>query len=209
MAEMTWLEWEGLMQERIDRAHALDGLEIQVHSLATMTPYDPSAGDTAPTIYYLRHGWAGRRASMVPRWPPGLLGGMIGRDMPYAPHMPWVTRWILHGRGHDLPRDVAYEIWSDMARWIKDTLFVGGPSPTEQWAHWQQKHRGMFGPEGSADKKIITPWEKDKGQDAKIKLKASRHAKKYPEKHADVYSSRSPKGFLESMFDTGPVVKKP
>lgn len=70
---------------------------VGVHTLATMTPYDRSAGGTKPIMHYLRHGWRGNRAMMRPRWPNG-VAPFIYSAKPYLPHMSLISRFIITGK---------------------------------------------------------------------------------------------------------------
>ncbi len=70
---------------------------IGVHTLATMTPYDPSAGGTRPIMYYLKRGWIGDRAHMRPRWPNGVVPFMAG-NRPYQPYLSLISRYVISGR---------------------------------------------------------------------------------------------------------------
>lgn len=74
---------------------------IEVHTLATMTPYDPTAGGTMPIMHYLKHGWQGDRAMMRARWPQGVVP-YVYRYKPYAKYTSLIPRYIIRGHagGH-------------------------------------------------------------------------------------------------------------
>lgn len=80
-------------RSRITHAEA----SIAAETLATMTPYDPTAGGTRPIMYYLKRGWRGRRAIMRPRWPDG-IAGWVHAAKPYQKYMRGISRYIISGR---------------------------------------------------------------------------------------------------------------
>lgn len=74
---------------------------IEVHTLATMTPYDPTAGGTMPIMHYLKYGWTGDRAMMRARWPQGVVP-YVYRYKPYARFASLIPQYIMRGHagGH-------------------------------------------------------------------------------------------------------------
>lgn len=203
---MSWMQWERKLAQRQQRAEALDGLCVEVHTLATMTPYDPSAGGTRPIMVYLQGGWRGSRAAMRPRWVGG-LGWRVKAAKPFWDHMTKINYWIMFGSGWTLPSDTSYDIWKSMADWVENNLFGMRVPPKEQWARWRRGEGGAYGSGGNVEPEIINPWERVPAEADVVKMEASRPADYRREAFADVYASRGP-GFLESMRRVGPVVRK-
>ncbi len=201
---MSWNGWIDRMLQRASRAAELHGTLIQVHTLATMTPYDSSAGGTKPIMHYLTQGWEGKRARMMPRWPEG-VAPYIHDAKPYRDHMSAINRWVILGPGMSLPDNVSQSIWDSMADWIEENLFATSISPKRQWDTWRSGRGCVYGPRGSAPKHIIQAWERMGGGD-EIKQRASAPAKFQPDKFADVYAKRG-RGFLETMREKGMVVE--
>ena len=202
---MSWNEWIALMEERAKRAAELHGTLIQVHTGATMTPYDPSAGGTEPIMHYLKNGWSGTTRSMKPRWPQG-VAPYIAEAQPFADHMSAVNHWVLFGPGEKVPEGISSAIWKSMADWIEENLFAMRVTPRQQYDRWRSGQGGFYG-RGASDPSKINPWEKNQAEALEIKRRSQTPARRDPSKHADVYAKRG-RGFLETMREIGPKVTK-
>ena len=195
----SWMDWERRLRQQEARANAAHGLTVTLTTKATMTPYDPSAGPTMKIMHYLKHGWAGGRARMMPRWPGG-IAQWIREAQPYRDYALALARWVLIGPGTRVPGHISDGIGESMKQWIIENLLTGGMSPSEQYDQYRSGEGGAYGPRsGKSPEELrkINLWEKDKSEDAKIKKRASFPSRR-DSRFADVYASRGP-GFLESM----------